>query len=115
MKKGFIIFLIIFIVVFIFAKLVTNKTFFKTTYIGISGEEIFIPRFSYFKDECCMTAATFYSLKTKSHLKREIKNYLKDFVYFENEETYGYEKGDLFIQSYKIVDKIFYRKIIITY
>ena len=115
MKKIVIVFLILMIIVVPLMFLLTNKTFFKTTYIGVQKQEIFIPRFSYFKDECCMTAATFYSLKTKRQLKREIDNYLKDFKYFENDETYGYEKGDLFIQSYEVIDKGMYRKVIITY
>ena len=62
-----------------------------------------------------MTAATFYSLKTKRQLKREIDNYLKNFKYFESDETYGYEKDNLFIQSYEVIDKGMYRKVIITY
>lgn len=115
MKKIVIVFLILMIIVVPLMFLLANKTFFKTTYIGVQKQEIFIPRFSYFKDECCMTAATFYSLKTKRQLKREIDNYLKDFKYFENDETYGYEKGDLFIQSYEVIDKGMYRKVIITY
>ena len=115
MKKIVIVFLILMIIVVPFMFLLANTTFFKTTYIGVQKQEIFIPRFSYFKDECCMTAATFYSLKSKRQLKKEINKYLKDFKYFENDETYGYEKGDLFIQSYEVIDKLFYRKIIITY
>ena len=115
MKKRIVIFLIMLIIIVQIVALSTNKTFFKTTYIGINKQEIFIPRFSYFKDECCMTAATFHSFKTKKRLEKEIKNYLMDFEYFENDETYGYMKGDLFIQSYEVVDKLFYRKIIITY
>ena len=115
MKKKIITCLILFALISVFASLITNKTFFKTTYIGVQDQEIFIPKFSYFKDECCMTAATFYSLKSKGQLKKEINKYLKGFEYFEDDETYGYQKGDLFIQSYKVVDKLFYRKIIITY
>lgn len=108
------IILIILLIVFIGIGL-TNKTFFKTKYIGVVGQEIFIPRFSYFKEECCMTAATFYSLKGKKQLNKEIKKYLKDFKYFENDETYGYKKGNLFIQSYEVEDKGLYREIYITY
>ena len=115
MKKRMILFLLLFIVVFVSVKLCINKTFLKTKYIGVNGQEIFIPRFSYFKDECCMTAAVFHSLKSKKTLKREIKNYMKNFEYFEDETTYGYQKGDLFIQSYEVIDKGLYRKIIITY
>ena len=115
MKKKIVIAIIALILIIQIVALSVNKTFFKTTYIGVQKQEIFIPRFSYFKDECCMTAATFYSLKTKQQLKKEINKYLKDFKYFENEETYGYKKGDLFIQSYEVIDKLFYRKIIITY
>ena len=118
MKKKVIISLvsilvIILIVITIF--LCTNKTFFKNTYIGVNNQKIFIPKYSYFKEECCMTAATFYSLKSEKSLKKEINNYLEDFKYFEDENTYGYQKGKLFIQKYTVVNKIFFRKIIITY
>ena len=71
MKKGKIILisilvLVVIIVSFTFAILFTNKTFFKTTYIGVNEQKIFIPKYSYFKDECCMTAATFYSFKERN-------------------------------------------------
>lgn len=115
MKKKVFLFLVALILIIQIIALTVNKTFFKTTYIGVNNQEIFIPRFSYFKDECCMTAATFYSLKSKRQLKREINKYLKEFEYFENDETYGYQQGDLFIQKYEVIDKLFYRKIIITY
>lgn len=115
MKKKIVIVLIVMILVIQVIALSVNKTFFKTTYTGVQKQEIFIPRFSYFKDECCMTAATFYSLKSKRQLKREIDKYLKEFEYFDNDETYGYKKDGLFIQSYEVVDKLLYRKIIITY
>lgn len=115
MKKRIVIILIGLVLIIQIVALSTNKTFFKTTYTGVQNQEIFIPRFSYFKDECCMTAATFYSLKSKKQLKREINKYLKEFEYFENDETYGYKRDDLFIQSYEVIDKLLYRKIIITY
>ena len=115
MKKRVIIILILFILIFSVVKVCANKTFLKTKYIGVQGQEIFIPRYSYFKDECCMTAAVFHSFKSKKQLKKEINNYMKDFEYFEDDTTYGYKKGDLFIQSYEVVDKGLYRKIIITY
>ena len=95
--------------------LTINKTFLKTTYVGVSGQEIFIPKYSYFKDECCFTAATFYSLRKKEKLQSEIDAYLKDFEYFEDESTYGYKKDELLIQKYEVEDKGLYRKIIITY
>lgn len=115
MKKKIIIFVLVLVLIIQGISLSINKTFFKTTYIGVNKQEIFVPRFSYFKDECCMTAATFYSLKSKSQLKKEINKYLNNFEYFENDETYGYQKDDLFIQKYEVIDKLFYRKIIITY
>ena len=117
MKKIFIIIIGI-IVIFMFIlnfMLITNKTFYKTTYKGVNGEEFYIPRFSYFDSECCMTAATFYSLKSKKLLQQEIENYLQDFIYFTNDNTYGYLYNDLFIQSYEVIDLGLYRKIIITY
>ncbi len=92
-----------------------NKTFFKNNYIGVQNQNIFIPKYSYFKDECCMTAAIFYSLKSEKTLKNEIDNYMKDFRYFEDNTTYGYKKGNLFIQSYEVEQHLLYRKIIIVY
>ncbi len=115
MKKRIIITIIIVGLLSILLLLSTNKTFFKNTYIGVNKQEIFIPKYSFFKDECCMTAATFYSLKSKKSLQKEIDNYLKDFKYFSNKNTYGYKKNKLFIQSYEIEDKGLYRKIIIVY
>lgn len=120
MKKGKIILIsilsiVIIIISLIFVILFTNKTFFKTTYIGVQKQEIFIPKYSYFKDECCMTAATFYSLRSEKSLKEEISNYMSDFEYFEDDSTYGYKKDDLFIQSYNVIDNGLYRKIVIIY
>lgn len=106
--------LVVFIIVVNFMLLI-NKTFYHTSYKTIDNNEIFIPRFSYFDSECCMTAANFYSLKSKHLLDQEINDYLSDFTYFENDSTYGYMKGNLFIQSYEVIDLGFYRKIVIVY
>lgn len=105
--------LIVIFILFVF--LITNKTFFKTTYIGVQGQKIFIPRYSYFTEECCMTASFFYSLRSEKELKQEIDNYIKDFEYFDDDSTYGYRKEDLFIQSYEVFNTGLYRKIVITY
>lgn len=113
-KKVLIVIGIIFILC-VFVVLFTNKTFFKTTYIGIHDQEIFIPRYSFFKREAGMTVASFYSLKSKRALRREIDDYMQEFEYFEDESTYGYKKGDLFIQSYNVANEWLYRKIYITY
>ena len=113
-KKCLIVIGIILILV-AFAILLTNKTFFKTIYIGIHDEEIFIPRYSFFKREAGMTVASFYSLKSERALRSEIDDYMQDFEYFEDESTYGYKKGDLFIQSYIVANEGLYRKIYITY
>ena len=128
MKKIYILIILIllFVVLFIVCAtpLFTNKTFLKTTYIGVNNQEIFIPRFSYFIDESGMTVASFKSLKSKRQLEEEIENYIKDFEYFNDFEdgqtdkdivTFGYRKGDLYIQSYTVVDEMFYRRIYITY
>ena len=117
MKKfliGFSSLLVVFIIIVNFMLLI-NKTFYHTTYKAINNNEIFIPRFSYFDNECCMTAATFYSLKSKHLLDSEIVKYLSKFNYFNNDETYGYIKDDLFIQSYEVIDLGFLRKIVIVY
>ena len=115
MKKKVLIVVCITIAVCILVILLSNKTFFKTTYIGISDQEIFIPRYSFFKREAGMTVASFYSLKSEKSLKKEIENYMNDFKYFEDESTYGYKKGELFIQSYEVANEGLYRKIYITY
>lgn len=113
-KKSLIIIGIL-AVLCIFIILLTNKTFFKTTYIGINDQEIFIPRYSFFKREAGMTVASFYSLKPERVLRSEIDDYMQEFEYFEDESTYGYKKGDLFIQSYNVANEGLYRKIYITY
>ena len=117
MKKIVITVSVIVFILFIicFFVLSTNKTFFKDTYIGVQNQEIFIPKYSYFKNESGMTVASFYSLKSEKNLKKEIDNYMKDFAYFENESTHGYKRGDLFIQSYVVIDEGLFRRIYITY
>lgn len=115
MKKKVLLITSMIVVICIFIVLLSNKTFFKTTYIGIQDQEIFIPRYSFFKREAGMTVASFYSLKSEKNLKIEIDNYMKDFEYFEDESTYGYKKGGLFIQSYEVANEGLYRKIYITY
>lgn len=40
---------------------------------------------------------------------------MRDFEYFDDDTTYGYRKGDLFIQEYKVLNNGLYRKIVITY
>lgn len=113
-KKILIVVGILFIL-YVFFVLFTNKTFFKTTYIGVSDQEMFIPKYSFFKREAGMTVASFYSLKSERALRSEIDNYMQNFEYFEDESTYGYKKGDLFIQNYNVADEGLYRKIYITY
>lgn len=110
-----IIALICIFILFLLTILLSNKTFFKNTYVGVQDQKIFIPKYSYFKRETGMTAASFYSLKSEKKLKEEINNYMKDFEYFEDESTYGYKKGNLFIQSYNVADEGLYRVIYITY
>ncbi len=95
--------------------LISNETFFKTEYKGVDGKIRFVPKYSYFKNECCMTLATFYSLRSEKELKEEVANYMKDFEYFDDESTYGYMKEDVFIQSYEVVNHGIYRTIHITY
>ena len=117
MKKGIIVtLLIIFVMVsYIFVLMVNNKTFSKDTYVGVQNQEIFIPKYSFFKEELSMTVDVFLSLKTEKQLNEEINNYMSGFEYFKDNSTFGYKKGDLFIQSYEVVDNGFYRKIYITY
>lgn len=95
--------------------LITNKTFFKTTYIGIQNQEIFIPKYSFFYRESGMTVATFYSFRSEKNIQKEIDDYMKNFEYFDDSSTYGYMKGDLFIQTYEVHDCGLYRVIVICY
>ena len=84
MKKKMVIIVVVVLTILLISVsflLKDNKTFFKTTYEGVQNQNIFIPKYSYFKEECCMTAATFYSLKSEETLKKEIDNYMKDFKY----------------------------------
>ena len=115
MIKKVVILIVIILVLCMFLILLTNKTFFKTTYVGVQDQEIFIPKYSFFKREAGMTVASFYSLKSERTLKSEIDDYMQDFEYFEDESTYGYKKGDLFIQSYNVASEGLYRKIYIIY
>lgn len=115
MIKKVLIAIGIILVLCVLVILLTNKTFFKITYLGIHDQEIFIPRYSFFKREAGMTVASFYSLKSERALKSEIDDYMQEFEYFEDESTYGYKKGDLFIQSYNVANEGLYRKIYITY
>ncbi len=107
--------LILIVVGAIIVALCTNKTFFSEEYEGVDGKIRFIPKYSYFKSECCMTLATFYSLRSEKDLKNEINEYMKDFEYFDDESTYGYMKEDIFIQNYDVVNHGMYRTIHITY
>ena len=116
-KRIFIVIFSIFLLIIFMCiiSLFSNKTFFKTTYIGVNNQKIFIPKYSFFEREGGMTCASFNSLRSEKELKEEIEDYMKNFEYFEDETTYGYRKGDLFIQSYEVVDEGLYRKIYITY
>ena len=117
MKKKLLIilvFIIVSLIILVLFKLKNNATFYSEIYHG-RGHDIFIPKYSYLESECCFTAATFYSLRSKKDLEKEINNYLKDFDYYEDDSYYGYRKGNLYIQSYIVEDKTLYRKIVITY
>ena len=94
--------------------LAQNKTFFKTKYIGVTSKEIYVPRFSYFKEESNSTVKL-NSLKSTKTLEHEISDYLETLSYYVDIETSGYKKGDLVIHSYKVEDKGWYRQIIIKY
>ena len=100
---------------FITILLINNKTFLTNYYEGAGNYKIFVPKYSYFTGECCMYSANFYSLKSKANLDKEINNYLDQFEYFENDETYGYKKDGLVIQSYDVKDHKLYRSFSIVY
>lgn len=106
--------LLLFVVTFSTA-LITNKTFFKDTYIGVQDQEIYVPKYSFFHKESGATVATFYSLKSEKQLEKEINEYMKEFDHYNTGSWSGYKKDDLYIQRYDVVDKGLYRVISITY
>ena len=120
MKKKIVVSLLIIIIIFNIV-MMPNKTYFKTSYIGTQNQNIYIPLFSYFKDECCFTAATFYSMVPKIILDYKIDNYLNNFKYIDNKsiksnQIYGYYKNNKYLfQSYEVIDHILYREIVIVY
>lgn len=66
MKKVLVISLVI-IFIIINCIFIFNKSFYKTTYAGL-----FIPKYSFFIKERGCAIATFYSLKSKEDLEKEI-------------------------------------------
>lgn len=113
---GLILIAIVLICIFILS---TNKTFFKDTYIGIQNQEIFIPKYSFFRQESGNIEAVFVSFKSEKILKEEINQYMKEFECIE-EDVAGYKikkykKNDLTIRSYEVVNEGLYRKIYILY
>lgn len=114
-KKLFILFGVFILIGFslytvVIYKLKNNSTYNSNIYHG-RGHDIYIPLHSYLKEECCMTVASFYNLKSKEELEKDIQNYLKDFIVYEH----GYRKGNLYISNYEVEDKGLYRIIYITY
>ena len=107
--------LLVFAIAILTTVLVTNKTFFKETYVGTQNQEIFIPRYSFFHKESGFTVAIFYSFESERQLEKEINEYMKGFEYCSDESWSGYRKGDLYIQRYEVEDKGLYRVISITY
>lgn len=94
--------------------LAQNKTFFKDKYISVTNKEIFVPRFSYFKEEN-ETSAKFTSLKGTTVLEKEISNYLETFNYYVDVDSAGYKKDSLIIFNYTVADKGWYREILVEY
>lgn len=97
MKKILVISLvIIFIIVnciFIF-----NRSFYKTTYAGL-----YIPKYSFFIKERGCALATFYSLKSKESLEKEIAENMP------NSHT------TLSVFNYTVIDSGIYRIICLEY
>lgn len=94
--------------------LAQNKTFFKTKYIGVTNKEIFVPRFSYFKEDS-KNILKLNSIKSKKTLDKEIGNYLETLSYYVDTNSSGYKKEDLVIYTYTVEDKGWYREITVTY
>lgn len=102
MKKVVKVFIIV-IFILINCIFLFNKTFYKKVYKS-GNSEISIPRFSFFVKERGCAIATFYSLKSKSSLEKEINQLFKKDK-FKNVK----------ITSYKVSDTSWYRTIVIEY
>lgn len=113
----FVLFLLISMGIFVYSKLKANETFYTGVWGKEDGQEIFVPKYSYFDSACCMTVVKFYSLKSKKALDKEINEYLSTFDYGfnEDENSIGYTKDDLFINEYTVEDNILFRTIILGY
>ena len=95
--------------------LVTNKTFFTTTYTGLNGQTFYVPKYSYFVRESGGVTAILYSRQSETVLEKEIATYLDDFTYIETENGYRYQKGDLTLYTYEVQNHGWYRIIYIGY
>lgn len=96
MKKILVSSLIV-IVVIINCIFLFNKSFYKTRYKGL-----FIPRFSFFIRCGGCEVATFYSLKSKENLEKEIN----ENIHYNNSINYF---------KYTVTDSDFYRIIYLEF
>lgn len=71
-------------------------------FLPVSSATLNVPKFSIYKEECCMYSVTFKSFQNIELLKKELNKIMKDYEKIEsNGKTYYYDKEhDLTITEY---------------
>lgn len=74
-------------------------------FLPISSATLKVPKFSIYKEECCMYSVTFKSFQNINLLKKELDKIMNDYEKIKDEEkTYYYDKEhDLTITEYGVV------------
>ena len=107
--------IIVLFVIFLILKFMPfNKSTYKSEQTGV---KLKIPGFSSFKKECCMTSATFTSLRSSLVLKKELNDIMSDYeAYTCNNKIYYYdEKEDVTISEYGVEQGLLFNTFYITY
>ena len=83
----------------------------------ISNIKINVPKFSSFKEECCMYSATFSSIRSTYSLKKDIQKELKKYekISCSGQEYYYNEEKDYTVTEYNVENKLFINNFSITY
>lgn len=76
-----------------------------------------VPKFSSFKEECCMFSASFQSFRSKFSLQLELEKIMTGYEKMEchNKTVYYDKKADITIHDYGVESGFFFRKFYITY
>ena len=106
--------ILLFIIFAIFANVIGGTKKYKSSNSGIM---LNIPKFSRFKEECCMYSASFESIRTKASLKKEIEKELEKYekIYCNDGEFYYNREKDFTVISYDIEDGRLFNKFSIVF